>query len=187
MTTQEKSRRGFWQSLFGRDGGQESSEVAPEPVVEPTPVETPAAEQKPTEETKEPESITKTIADAAASILPQSVLSAVGVDGQQQASEPTAETPVTESAPEPTAQTPKSATDGQEVLPATPHEPLTQENVEHLPDDSHPPATLTAASTVGSTDPRNLTPVPGQQQPPIGRPPVGGQRGAAGRDGDRGD
>ena len=147
---------------------------APEPVAEPTPVETPAAEQKPTEETKEPESITKTVADAAASVLPQSVLSAVGVDGQQQASEPTAETPVTESAPEPTAQTPKSATDGQEVLPATPHEPLTQENVEHLPDDSHPVSTLTAASTVGSTDPRNLTPIPGQQQPPIGRPPVGG-------------
>src|SRR5215217_4016539 len=34
MATQEKSRQGFWQSLFGRDGGQEPSEVAPEPLVE---------------------------------------------------------------------------------------------------------------------------------------------------------
>src|SRR5215204_962913 len=34
MTTQEKSRQGFWQSLFGRDEGQEPREEAPEPVVE---------------------------------------------------------------------------------------------------------------------------------------------------------
>ncbi|KAM0721253.1 hypothetical protein Q7P37_003541 [Cladosporium fusiforme] len=75
--------------------------------------------------------------------------------------------------PEPAVQTPQSTTTAQDVAPATPHEPLTQENVEHLPDDSHPPSTMTAASTVGSNDPRNLTPVAGQQ-PPIGRPPVGG-------------
>jgi serine phosphatase RsbU (regulator of sigma subunit) len=36
MTTQEKSRQGFWQSLFGRDGGQEPREEVPEPVVETT-------------------------------------------------------------------------------------------------------------------------------------------------------
>ena len=34
MTTQERSRQGFWQSLFGRDGRQESQEETPEPVVE---------------------------------------------------------------------------------------------------------------------------------------------------------
>ena len=34
MTTQEKSRQGFWQSLFGRDERQEPREEAPEPVVE---------------------------------------------------------------------------------------------------------------------------------------------------------
>src|SRR5215208_5091209 len=34
MTTQERSRQGFWQSLFGRDGGQVPSEEVPEPVVE---------------------------------------------------------------------------------------------------------------------------------------------------------
>src|SRR5215203_3883052 len=36
MTTQEKSRQGFWQSLFGRDDGQEPREDVPEPVVETT-------------------------------------------------------------------------------------------------------------------------------------------------------
>ena len=40
MTTQEKSRQGFWQSLFGRDGGQEAREQVPEPVVETTVQET---------------------------------------------------------------------------------------------------------------------------------------------------
>src|SRR5215207_70288 len=34
MTTQEKSRQGFWQSLFGRDEKQEPQEEIPEPVVE---------------------------------------------------------------------------------------------------------------------------------------------------------
>ena len=34
MTTQEKSRQGFWQSLFGRNEGQEPPEEIPEPVVE---------------------------------------------------------------------------------------------------------------------------------------------------------
>jgi serine phosphatase RsbU (regulator of sigma subunit) len=34
MTTQEKNRQGFWQSLFGRDEGQKPQEEIPEPVVE---------------------------------------------------------------------------------------------------------------------------------------------------------
>lgn len=69
--------------------------------------------------------------------------------------------------------TPSSATAGQEADLTPAHDPLTKENVEHLPDESHPPDTFTAASTTDSQDPRNLTPMPGQQ-PPIGRPPLGG-------------
>jgi len=38
MTTQERSRQGFWQSLFGRDEKQEPRDEAPEPVVE-TPIQ----------------------------------------------------------------------------------------------------------------------------------------------------
>src|ERR687884_995647 len=34
MTTQERSRQGFWQSLFGRDENQEPQEEIPEPLVE---------------------------------------------------------------------------------------------------------------------------------------------------------
>src|SRR4051812_29970536 len=34
MTTQEKSKQGFWQSLFGRDEGKEARQEVPEPLVE---------------------------------------------------------------------------------------------------------------------------------------------------------
>ena len=37
MTTQQKNRQGFWQSLFGRDEGQEPREEVPELVVETPP------------------------------------------------------------------------------------------------------------------------------------------------------
>jgi serine phosphatase RsbU (regulator of sigma subunit) len=43
MTTQERSRQGFWQSLFGRDGKQEPREEIPDPVVE-TPSQEPGPE-----------------------------------------------------------------------------------------------------------------------------------------------
>src|ERR671938_879137 len=39
MTTQERNRQGFWQSLFGRDERQEPQEEIPEPVVEAAPQE----------------------------------------------------------------------------------------------------------------------------------------------------
>ncbi|KAL6706557.1 RNAPII degradation factor [Coniothyrium glycines] len=54
---------------------------------------------------------------------------------------------------------------------------LTEENVEHLPDESHPPPTETAFSTVASS--RDIgsavaTPLNGPTQAPIGRPGIGG-------------
>ncbi|CAK3816597.1 CUE domain-containing [Lecanosticta acicola] len=63
--------------------------------------------------------------------------------------------------------------EGEELTLTPSKDPLTEENVEHLPDESHPPATHTVASTTGSIDPRNLTPLPSQPAP-IGRPPMGG-------------
>nr|POF13071.1 cue domain-containing protein [Quercus suber] len=51
--------------------------------------------------------------------------------------------------------------------------PLTEENVENLPDKSHPPATETVASTAGSVDTRHLTPLPSQPAP-SSRPSIGG-------------
>ncbi|KAL1301702.1 hypothetical protein AAFC00_005911 [Neodothiora populina] len=74
------------------------------------------------------------------------------------------ETPV-EPAEEPTK--PNTVQDASSLAPS--HIPLTEDNLENLPDVSHPPATLTAASTAGSMDPRVITP-----QLPIGRPPAGG-------------
>ncbi|HEY6713726.1 MAG TPA: GAF domain-containing protein, partial [Rubrobacter sp.] len=43
MTTQQRNRQGFWQSLFGRDGGQETPEEISEPLVE-APSQEPAPE-----------------------------------------------------------------------------------------------------------------------------------------------
>ena len=68
---------------------------------------------------------------------------------------------------------PQSATGGEDLSLTPSKDPLTEENVEHLPDESQPIATQTAASTTGSIDPRNLTPLPSHQAP-IGRPPMGG-------------
>ena len=52
---------------------------------------------------------------------------------------------------------------------------LTKDNVEHLPDMSHPPPTETAASTVASSrDIGVATPLSTSGQAPIGRPAIGG-------------
>lgn len=62
-------------------------------------------------------------------------------------------------------------------LSKEPHDALTEDNLDHLPDTSVPPATQTVASTVGSlSDARLNTPIAGQQQQqtPIGRPGLGG-------------
>lgn len=75
---------------------------------------------------------------------------------------------------EPTKAEQPGMIDNDDVAITPSKDPLTEENVEHLPDESNPPATQTVASTAGSVDPRNLTPLPAQQ-PPIGsRPPMGG-------------
>ncbi|KAF2859913.1 hypothetical protein K470DRAFT_258436 [Piedraia hortae CBS 480.64] len=70
-------------------------------------------------------------------------------------------------------------TSGELKVPG-PKAPLTEENVEHLPDASHPPMTHTAASTTGSVDPRNLTPLP-SAHPPIGSRPTMGYAATAQR------
>lgn len=54
---------------------------------------------------------------------------------------------------------------------------LTEENVEHLPDESHPPPTETAFSTVASSKDIGsavATPLNGPTQAPIARPGIGG-------------
>ncbi|KAK0824825.1 RNAPII degradation factor [Friedmanniomyces endolithicus] len=87
----------------------------------------------------------------------------------------TIEEPLDEPVHEPPPMEPP-AENGEELVLAPSQDPLTEENVEHLPDESSAPATQTVASTIGSTDTRNLTPLPGHQPAPIGtrRPPLGG-------------
>ncbi|KAK3112828.1 RNAPII degradation factor [Teratosphaeriaceae sp. CCFEE 6253] len=77
--------------------------------------------------------------------------------------------------PEPSPVAPPTI-DHEELVLQPSQDALTEANVEHLPDESNAPATQTVASTIGSMDTRNLTPLPGQKPPPIGlsRPPMGG-------------
>ncbi|KAH9844850.1 CUE domain [Teratosphaeria destructans] len=82
----------------------------------------------------------------------------------------------------PTIETPDAMKEAENIsLAPTQQIPLTEENVEHLPDESHGPATQTVASTTGSVDTRNLTPLPGQQAPIGSRPPMGGYAASAHR------
>ncbi|CAN9092819.1 hypothetical protein CC77DRAFT_394469 [Alternaria alternata] len=72
----------------------------------------------------------------------------------------------------------KSVDDAAPDVTLTPSgDQLTQENVEHLPDESHPPPTETAFSTVASSKDIGsavATPLNGPTQAPIGRPAIGG-------------
>lgn len=92
---------------------------------------------------------------------------------------PTVEEPIAEAPLEPSPLEAQSMTDGEELAITPSKDPLTEANVEHLPDESHPPSSQTVASTIGSMDPRNLTPLPSTQQAPIGRPPMGGYAASA--------
>ncbi|KAK4547603.1 hypothetical protein LTR36_000560 [Oleoguttula mirabilis] len=88
---------------------------------------------------------------------------------------PTIQEPVAEPIPEPSPLGAPSLSDGDELAITPSKDPLTEENVEHIPDESHAPSTQTVASTVGSVDTRNLTtPLPSQPGPIGSRPPMGG-------------
>ncbi|KAH7088281.1 hypothetical protein FB567DRAFT_620625 [Paraphoma chrysanthemicola] len=68
-------------------------------------------------------------------------------------------------------------TSGPELTITPSKDELTKENVEHLPDESHPPPTETAFSTVASSKDIGsavATPLSTTTQPPIGRPGIGG-------------
>jgi hypothetical protein len=82
-------------------------------------------------------------------------------------------------AQDPSAITPdKTAESTAPELTLTPSkDELTVENVEHLPDESHPPPTETVFSTVASSKDIGsavATPLHGPTHPPIGRPGIGG-------------
>lgn len=78
--------------------------------------------------------------------------------------------PVAEEVPEPVEVAPEAPLSEGDATTLTPtKDELTETNLEQLPDESHPPATATAASTVASTqDPHStLNSVVGAPRPPI--------------------
>lgn len=87
--------------------------------------------------------------------------------------------PAAEASTEPEPLSPPSTADGNELAITPSKDPLTEANVEHLPDESNAPSTLTVASTIGSVDTRNLTPLPSHPAPIGSRPPMGGYAASA--------
>ena len=148
----EGAAKKSWASMFAPKPAQPPAKKAP--VLQPPPAELGASEQTPSERQIEAGK------DVDAAPPPPTI------------QEPPAD-PLVATANEATPEEPPISTEGDELELAPSKVPLTEENVEYLPDDSKPPATQTAASTAGSNDPRNLTPLPGQQAP-IARPPLGG-------------
>lgn len=167
---EQGSAKKSWASMFAKP------KPAPAPVPQkqiltrqPPPVELDATEQavpEPAEAAVEP--VHETFEQ------PEPPAEAAG-PSEPQAVEPAA-TPETATAP---VKLPMIL-DSQALLLTSSQDPLTEENVEHLPDESHAPATQTVASTAGSMDSRNLTPLH-PPQAPIGRPPVGGYATVAAR------
>ncbi|KAF2016322.1 hypothetical protein BU24DRAFT_199183 [Aaosphaeria arxii CBS 175.79] len=85
-----------------------------------------------------------------------------------------AEPPVTTEQP-PVATPEKPADEPVPEVELTPSkDELTKDNVEHLPDESHPPPTETAASTVASSRDIGVATPLSTSQAPIGRPAIGG-------------
>ncbi|USW55193.1 Putative ubiquitin system component CUE [Septoria linicola] len=132
---------------------------------QPRPEPVPSATEFPSEAAKEAEPVPEALPEVAAPVPEPEPAIAAATPENATATAPV-ERPVT------------SEVEGLTLTPSK--DPLTEENVEHLPDDTLPPATHTVASTAGSADPRNLTPLP-TQQAPIGRPPVGGYATVANR------
>lgn len=162
------SAKKTWASMFAKP------KPAPVPVLPKTPS---VAAPAPTEEPKAEEA---PVAQEPASVeeeaqQPEPVSQSPAIE------EPAEPTPIEEEpalpTPEPVEQVSKPAEISDVSTLAPSNDPLTEDNLENLPDVSHPPATLTAASTAGSIDPRGVTPL--AQQAPIGRPPIGGFQASA--------
>lgn len=151
-----------WASMFAKP------KPAPAPVVPkqlavpppPVPAEPAKAEEAPAaEEIVQPE--------AEVQQQPEDATPAPAAEEEVVPTPVVLETPAPDVEPLDVSSPAAEVTDSSSLAPT--HAPLTEDNLENLPDVSHPPATLTAASTAGSADPRGVTP-----QAPIGRPPVGG-------------
>ncbi|THY24462.1 hypothetical protein D6D01_05439 [Aureobasidium pullulans] len=173
----ESSAKKTWASMFAKPKPPPVPVVPKQPIQAAAPIAAVEPSPAPAElpEQSEPSSIApqETIPEQVQQLEPE-VAPAV-------AEEKPTEVEQTETAPiasEPSPAAVESSTLSPEADLASSHAPLTEDNLEHLPDTSIKPATQTVASTVGSVDPRVATPATSQQAP-IGRPPMGGYAASA--------
>lgn len=152
-----------WASMFAKPKPAPVP-VVPKPVVVPQPAPPEPAKVEEAPSVQEPVPAPETVSQ------PESLPPPPIVEPQAELEEqPTTSVPETVEAPS----QPATVIDASSLAPS--NDPLTEDNLEHLPDVSHPPATHTAASTVGSV----ATPLVPSQQAPIGRPSVGGFQASA--------
>lgn len=192
-----------WDTPSAGPDTKENAQAAEPATAAPEPQE-PAAPAEPPKKTWA--SMFAPVAAKIAPVLPKPVAELLPEEIQP-APAPSTETPAHEAPQEPSVQadatpTPPTAEDAHEEPPTTIEETpkstpelsekasatevdiapskdeLTVENVEHLPDESHPPPTETAFSTVASSKDIGsvgvATPVATPLQAPIGRPALGG-------------
>ncbi|KAH0251369.1 hypothetical protein KCU71_g23304, partial [Aureobasidium melanogenum] len=173
----ESSGKKTWASMFAKPKPppvpvvpkQPTQAAAPAAVAEPTP-----APAELTEQTESSSTVPQnTVPEPTQQLEPEVAPAAVEEQPTEIAQTETA--PIA-SEPSPAAAEPSASA---EADLSSAHAPLTEDNLEHLPDTSIKPATQTVASTVGSIDPRVATPATSQQQAPIGRPPMGGYAASA--------
>ncbi|KAG9672497.1 hypothetical protein KCU99_g536, partial [Aureobasidium melanogenum] len=173
----ESSGKKTWASMFAKPKPppvpvvpkQPTQAAAPAAVAEPTPAPAELTEQTDFSSTVPQNTVPEPTQQLEPEVAPAAV--------EEQPTEiAQTETAPIASEPSPAAAEPSASA---EADLSSAHAPLTEDNLEHLPDTSIKPATQTVASTVGSIDPRVATPATSQQQAPIGRPPMGGYAASA--------
>ncbi|CAD0031057.1 unnamed protein product [Aureobasidium pullulans] len=160
----ESSAKKTWASMFAKPKPPPVPVVPKQPIQAAAPIAAVEPSPAPAElpEQSEPSSI------APQEPIPEQVQQLEPEVAPAVAEEKPTEVEQTETAPiasEPSPAAVESSTLSPEADLASSHAPLTEDNLEHLPDTSIKPATQTVASTVGSVDPRVATPATSQQAP----------------------
>lgn len=175
-TLPESTPKKTWASMFSKPKPPPVPVVPKQPTQAAAPAAAAVASPAPAESTGPEESLSTAPQESAPEQVqqPEPVAAPAAVEenpAEVEQAQPAPAIPETSPAAEPSAQTPEA-----DLTPS--NVPLTEDNLEHLPDTSIKPATLTVASTAGSIDPRVATPATSQQAP-IGRPPMGGYAASA--------
>lgn len=180
-STADSSAKKTWASMFAKPKPPPVPVVPKQPTQATAPTAAPESSSAPADPTVQQEPSATTSQDVVPEHTQQSesdvaptAVEDKSAEFEQPETTPYEDSPAAAASPEPS----ELNNNNNEAGLTSSHDPLTEDNLEHLPDSSIKPATQTVASTVGSTDPRVATPATSQQAP-IGRPPMGGYAASA--------